>query len=264
MLDDRPHRDRAEHQQRPWQQRHHDADKPDGDGKRNEDDPAGAHGRFPRTHWMVPTLFVRTPTRPRSSRVSRDFVFGEEVGSAVGQQPHQRAGTSGRRHHHGHPPAGPQHPGHLGQRRRRFRYQLQHRDGQSPRRRSRRGTEVAARPRAGNRLADPPRHAPRGPASARRCRRRGPVPSGPAARASEAVTLPGPLPTSSAMPPGGMSSHSVGCCKGGHQLARDDLRPVVEHRPDGRGPRRLDGVRCSSADRLRWPECCPAGRDSPC
>lgn len=37
-------------------------------------------------------------------------------------------------------------------------------------------------------------------------------PSSPADRASAAVTLPGPLPTSSAKPPGGMFSHSVGCC----------------------------------------------------
>ena len=36
-------------------------------------------------------------------------------------------------------------------------------------------------------------------------------PSGPAARASDAVTLPGPLPTSRETPPGGMSNHSVGC-----------------------------------------------------
>ena len=37
-------------------------------------------------------------------------------------------------------------------------------------------------------------------------------PSGPAARASEAVTLPGPLPTSRATPPVGMSSQSMGSC----------------------------------------------------
>ena len=37
-------------------------------------------------------------------------------------------------------------------------------------------------------------------------------PSGPAARASDAVTLPGPLPTSSATPPVGMSSQSMGSC----------------------------------------------------
>ena len=38
-------------------------------------------------------------------------------------------------------------------------------------------------------------------------------PSGPAARASDAVTFPGPLPTSSATPPDGMLSHSIGACQ---------------------------------------------------
>ena len=91
VLDDRPHRDRAEHQQRPRQQRHHDADQPDGDGECNEDDPAGAHGRFPRTHWMVPKLFVRTPTRPRSSRVSPISSSVKKWAPPSGSQPHQRA-----------------------------------------------------------------------------------------------------------------------------------------------------------------------------
>ena len=36
-------------------------------------------------------------------------------------------------------------------------------------------------------------------------------PSGPAARASEAVMLPGPHPTSSTTPPWGIASHSIGC-----------------------------------------------------
>src|SRR4029077_14029888 len=70
VLDHGPDRYRTEHQEDAGDQRNHDADQSDGDSQRHEDDPAGAHGRFPRTHWMVAKLFVRTPTRPRSSSMS--------------------------------------------------------------------------------------------------------------------------------------------------------------------------------------------------
>ena len=74
--------------------------------------------------------------------------------------------------------------------------------------------------RSGSRWASARRKPTCGPASARTARASigsemstpKASPSGPAARASDGVTEPGPEPTSNAMPPGGMFNHSTGCC----------------------------------------------------
>ena len=85
------------------QQRHDDADQPDGDGQRNEDDSAGAHGsnlrchgRFARTHWMLPRLFVRTPTRPRSSRMSPSSSSAKKWTPPLGSRRNSACGASQR------------------------------------------------------------------------------------------------------------------------------------------------------------------------
>ena len=240
MLDDRPHRDRAEHQQRSWQQRNDDADEPNGDDERDEDDPAGAHGRIP-----AHPLDGGQTLRPHSDEAEiledvADFVFGEEVRSAVGQQSHQGARGSGGGHHHGHPRAGAQHPGHLCQRRRRFRYQLQHRDGHhrieslvAERKPLRvRAQETDLRPRLGTHRACQHRlgdiDAESQPVRPRGARQRRRHIAGAAADVEGDAARRDVQPLRRVLPDG-------------HQPAREGLRPVVEHRPDGRGPRRLDG-----------------------
>ena len=138
-------------------------------------------------------------------------------------------------------PPGLQHPHDLGQRRRRFGDQLQHGQGGdrvegfvAERQPLRVGAEEAD---VGTRLrVDRTGQHRLGDVDAER------QAVGPAARASEAVTLPGPLPTSRATPPVGMFSHSIGSCHALTSLARERLRVVVEHRAEPGRPRRLDGA----------------------
>ena len=107
------------------------------------------------------------------------------------------------------PPAGPQHPRDLGESGGRVRDQLQHgeRDGGVDRLVAQ-GKLLRVRPQeadVGARLGlDRAGQHRLGDVDAER------EPVGPAAPASCAVTLPGPLPTSRATPPGGMSSQSMG------------------------------------------------------
>ncbi len=94
-------------------------------------------------------------------------------------------------------------------------------------------------PRAGSRPEDPIRSGPRVAALARRCPSTTRTsPPGPTACASDPVTLPGPQPTSSAIPPGGMSNHSAGYCD-----AVNSLRPRPHLAPPPVLPRPLAATR---------------------
>ena len=191
---------------------------------------------------MVPTLFVRTPTRPRSSKMSPSSSSVNKYGSAVGKHAQESAGTS-----RGRAPS--RRCGHRGAAPCAISARAATGFGISCNM-AMEATASTVSSRNGSCCASARRKPTCGPASARTARASigsemstpSASPSGPAARASDAVTFPGPLPTSRATPPDGMFSHSIGNCKRGHHPARDHLCVVVEHRPDSRGPRRLNGA----------------------
>ncbi len=184
-------------------------------------------------------LFVRTLTRPSSSRVSPISSSVKKCAPPLGRSA-ELTGATGRGHHHRHPATRFEDPNHLGERRRRVGDQLQDGEGDV-------ASTVSSR--SGSCWASARRKPTFGPASALTARASigsemstpNASPSGPGARASAAVTLPGPLPTSRATPPGGNAQPVDRQLPGTHES--DALKPVRCRRASTHSgsPHRLDG-----------------------